>query len=85
MLSIFCSILRKRGWPIFMRMARTPARNGMEIRKITARCGEIVKAMTVAISTMNGERISVRRNCCIVLRTVLTSVVARVIRLDVVK
>lgn len=68
-----------------MRMARTPARSGMEIRKITARCGEIVKAMTVAISSINGERISVRRNWCIVLRTVLTSVVARVIRLDVVK
>ena len=41
--------------------------------------------MTVAISSINGERISVRRNWCIVLRTVLTSVVARVIRLDVVK
>ena len=62
MASILISMARKRGWPIFINITSTTASTGMAIRKISARCGEMVKAITVAIASMMGERLTVRRS-----------------------
>ena len=83
--SIFLSIRLNLGWPIFISTARIIARSGMQKRKTTARCGAIVNAITVDITIIMGERIRVRKSCKAVMRMVLTSVVALVIRLEVEK
>ena len=61
------------------------ASTGSVPTKNSARCGEMVKAITVASTSMMGERVRLRMIWCMVVRTVLTSVVARVIRLGVEK
>ena len=85
MSSILTSILRKRGWPMCIMIASVTASTGSDARKNSERCGEIVKAMTVASTSMIGLRVRLRMMRCIVVRTVLTSVVARVMRLGVEK
>ena len=77
------SIFLKRGCPIWSSTASTPTSTGIAARKTAARFGAIAKAITVAITSIMGDRMSTRRKCCIVLRTVLTSVVVLVIRLGV--
>ena len=66
-------------------IASVMASTGSAPTKNSARCGEMVKAITVASSSMMGLRVSERMIWCIVVRTVLTSVVARVMRLGVEK
>ena len=83
--SIFRSIFRKRGWPMCIMTARVTASTGREPTKKRARWGEMVKAITVASTSMMGLRLRERMMRCMVVRTVFTSVVARVMRLGVEK
>ena len=63
--------------------ASVTASTGSVPTKNSASRGDIVKAITVAMTSMTGERVRLLIIWCMVIRTVFTSVVARVIRLGV--
>ena len=45
-----------------IKISSTDSSTGMAIRKMTARCAETVKAITVASTSMIGARVIVRRS-----------------------